>query len=186
MKTRMKASYIFGALAGVMVLTMALSFFMNTQFIQNQLRTNLYQEIEYTRDLYKLKLLNLVEAKKDEDLALLFQGDNRSSNIQILLYNNYGKNIAGNITRNDEGINNIKTMMLNGVEDTLYEENTFYSFTQVKTNGGEVFLMLEMSDQKYREGVRNYYFRTILILVLVSVSILLIGYKMIELQSHNT
>lgn len=183
MKTGIKARYIFGSLLAVMALTIALSFFMNTQFIQSQVRTNLIQEIEFTRDIYRLKLLNLMEA--NEELNLLFPGDHRSSNIQILLYNDYGKNIGGNITRNDEGINNIRTMMLNGIEDTLYENHIFYSFTHVKSTQGDVYLMLEMSDQKYRENIRNYYFRTILIIVLVSVSIILIGYKMIESQSHN-
>ena len=186
MNNRIKASYIFGALMGVMVLTMTLSFFMNTQFIQSQLRTNLYQEIEYTRDLYKLKLLNLVEVEEEDDLSVLFQGDLRSSPIQVILYNDYGHYIGGNILRQDEGINPIKTMMLNGLEDTLYEGNRLYSFTSVTSNEEDVYLMLEMSDQRYREGIRHYYFRTVLVFVLVSAFILLIGYKLIDYQKSHS
>lgn len=178
---KVKGKYIFGSLAGVMLLTITLNFFMNIQFIQNQLKENLIQQVEYTRDMYSLKLINLKEAQKEEDFQVLFQGDLRSSSIVVLLYNDYGKNFAGNISKRDDGIDNIKTMMLNGIQDTLYEKETFYSFTNVDTNYGDVYLMVEMSDQKYIEGLRNYYFRTLLILVLVSVSILLLGYKLIDL-----
>ena len=179
---RIKGKYIFGALASVMFLTMGLFFFMNIEFIQQQLKINLLQEIEFNREIYRLKLLQLEQADNVEDFNQLFSGDVRSSKVQVLLYNDYGSNIAGNITKRDDGINNIKTMMLNGIETTIYQEGIFYSFTSVETNYGTIHLMLEMSDQKYIEGMRNYYFRTILTIVLVSVSILLLGYKLIDMQ----
>jgi hypothetical protein len=178
---KMKRIYVFSSLAVVMLVTISLTFFMNIQFIQKQLRENLLQEIEYTREMYKLRLINIEDAQLEEDFQSLFQGDLRSSSIRVLLYNDYGKNFAGNISQREDGINNIKTMMLNGIEETLYEGETFYSFTNVNTRYGDVYLMLEMSDQEYIEGIRNYYFRTLLVFVLVSVSILLMGFKLIDL-----
>lgn len=176
-----KNKYLFVALTGVMVLTIVLSFIMNIQFIQEQLKTNLIQEIEYNRSLYKEKIVYLL-SDNNRPLSSLFEGDQRSNGIQVLLYDNYGKNIGGNIDKSDQGISNVMTMMLNGLVETVYDEGVFYSFTNIQTETEDVYLMLEMSDQKYIEGIRNYYFRTFLIIVLVSISILLVGYKLTDLK----
>ncbi len=180
-----KSRYIFGALIGVMLLTTGLFFFMNIPFIQKQLKVNIIQEIEFSREIYRLKLESINTDELQNAFDQLFIGDDRSSKIQVLIYDDYGTNIAGNMTLRDEGINEIKTVMLNGHEDTIYKDGIFYSFTHVKTNYGEAYLMLEMSDQKYIEGIRNYYFRTLLITFFVSVSILLMGFKLIDMQKMD-
>ena len=180
MEIKGNEKYIFAALALVMVMSIALTFFMNRRFIQVQLKDNLVQEIEYKKEIYADELSDLMMEDATYNVTSFFKDIRRADNIHVQVYDEYGQGIVSNSSISDEGLNPVVSMMLNGLVDTIYEENTFYSFTTVASSQQRWFLMLEMSDQRYREGMRNYVYRTVITLLIVSVTVLLLGFKLMD------
>lgn len=165
-------------------MTLALTFVMNYRFIQEQLKTNVIQEIENSRNTLKLNILSLKEGS-DKELKLLFPGDNRGNPIQVQIFDVYGKEIMSSSTIVDSGLDTTKKMMLNGIEDTLYINGVFYSFTHIEMQTRTIYSLLSMSDQRYIEGIRNYYFRMILVVFFVGAVILMLGFKFNEVVFNN-
>lgn len=171
---------VFGALFLVLFLTLFLNFFMNYKFIQAQIKESELNKINFERELI-LKDIEIKLNLEDIDLKSYFFKRKLPKGIKVEVYNTYGEVIGGTRRLGQTVITNLTNRMLNGKEETIYEKGEFLSFTNLKYKEDTVYLLFSRSDQSYKERIRNYYFRMVIIMAFVAAVILLLGFKLILL-----